>query len=120
MTIDEPIMIYDGDCEFCRRQVERWKQVTRDFVQYAPYQEVAPRFPDIPAWELKRAVQFVETDGRVTSGAHAVFRALAYVPGRGAALWMYDHFPGFAAASEALYRAVARNRRWFSRLVPWF
>ena len=84
MTIDKPIMIYDGDCSFCRRQVNRWKHVTREFVQYAPYQEVAPRFPDIPAAEFKRAVQFVETDGRVTSAALAVCPALACVPRMGA------------------------------------
>ena len=42
-------MIFDGDCGFCRRWIERWKAATGDRIDYAPSQEVGARFPEIPA-----------------------------------------------------------------------
>ena len=43
MTEAKPLLIWDGDCDFCRKWVDRWRHVTRDRVDYAPYQEVAQR-----------------------------------------------------------------------------
>ena len=71
-----PLLIFDGDCHFCRRWIERWRGLTGNAVEYAPSQEVAERFPEIPLDAYEKAVQFIETDGTVFSGAEAVFRSL--------------------------------------------
>ncbi len=42
--LSKPIMVYDGDCTFCRRWIARWKKLTGSAVQYAPSQEVGERF----------------------------------------------------------------------------
>jgi hypothetical protein len=55
-------------------------------------------------------VHLVEPGGRVCSGALAVFTALSKAPGRGWLAAAYQRIPGFAAASEAAYRAVAAHR----------
>ena len=34
----KPILVYDGECGFCRRWIERWRVVTGDRVVYLPYQ----------------------------------------------------------------------------------
>ncbi len=115
----KPLLIYDGDCGFCRRWIARWERATGDRVDYAPYQEAASGFPKIPRERFAEAVQLVEPDGQWSRGAEAVFRALAYAPGRGAGLWFYDHVPGFAGASEGCYRLVARHRPAFTRLTQW-
>ena len=103
-------MLFDGECHFCRRWIERWRETTAGAVDYAPFQEEASRFPEIPKERCERAVQFIETDGTVVSGAEAVFRSLSY--GRGTK-WLapaYDRVPGCAAFTEAAYSIVASNR----------
>lgn len=113
-------MIYDGDCGFCRRWIARWKSFTEDRIDYASSQEVTGRFPQIPQEQFAASVQLIEPDGKIFSGAEAVFRALAVVPGKRWSLWCYHHLPGFASVSEWFYRLVARHRIFFSHLTRFF
>ena len=103
-------MIWDGDCVFCGRWIERWKEETRGGIDYATSQEVAQRFPEIPAEQFKRAVVLVAVDGTVFVGAEAVYRSLSYGSRKRWLAWSYDHFPGFAATSRIAYRILAGNR----------
>src|SRR5215471_16123842 len=107
---DRPLLIFDGDCAFCRAWVEYWKQVTGDRVDYAPYQEVGEHFPNITKEQFAARVQLVVPDGKVVTGAHAVVRLLALVPGKSCWLRLYETVPGLAPASEALYGLLARHR----------
>src|SRR5881392_4185064 len=106
----KPLMIWDGDCYFCKRWVERWREITAGKVDYAPYQEAAARFPEIPVEQFKRAVAFMEPDGEAFSAAEAVYRSLRYRSSRQWLAWSYDHVPGFAAISETAYKFIAHNR----------
>jgi predicted DCC family thiol-disulfide oxidoreductase YuxK len=103
-------MIFDGDCGFCRTWIARWKESTGDRVAYAPSQEVASRFPEIPPEVFARAVVLALPNGRVYEGAEAVARSLAAVPGHGAFLWVYRFVPGAAACAELAYRVIASHR----------
>ena len=110
----KPLLIFDGTCHFCRRWIERWRELTASAIDYSPSQEVAERFPEIPPEAFERSVQFIETDGTVFSGAEAVFRSLGQNRRRQWMIWCYKHVPGFSAVTEATYRLVARNRRFSS------
>lgn len=110
-----PLLIYDGDCGFCRFWVERWKRLTGSAVRYEPYQEAASRLTSIPAERFQQAVQLVEKEG-VSEGAEAVFRLLAFAPRWGWPLQLYRMVPGFRQVSEAVYRFVASHRGAFFRL----
>ncbi len=114
---DLPVLVYDGDCRFCRLWIERWKTTTGDRVEYAPYQEVSSRFPQIPTEEFVKSVQLILPSGEVLGAAHAVCRTLAYAPGQDWMLRMYENFPGAAALSEAVYRFVAGRRNFLYRLT---
>ncbi len=118
---DRPVMLWDGDCGFCRFWIERWKRLTRGRVDYAPYQQVAgDRYPEVPEAGLRKAVHLVEPDGTVSRGAEAVFRALA-VAGRRWPLWLYRRVPGIAPLSEWAYGFVAGHRTFFMKLTrPFF
>ena len=107
---DVPLLVFDGDCTFCRTWVGYSKRLTGDRIAYAPYQEVAERYPQVPRENFKRAVQLILPDGELRSAAHAVFRSLATVPGYAWLLWAYQRVPGFASVTEWGYRCVARNR----------
>jgi predicted DCC family thiol-disulfide oxidoreductase YuxK len=116
---ERPVVVFDGDCGFCRQWIARWRQTLGDRAEFVPYQEAAPRFPEIPESAFSDAVHLVEPDGRVSRGAEAVFRMLSYAPGRGWPLRLYRRLPGFAPLTEACYRLVARHRGVFTRLTGW-
>src|SRR5438045_9475481 len=75
----KPLMIFDGDCHFCRRWIERWRELTRGAVEYAPFQEVAESFPEISRKDFEEALHFIDNDGKVYRGAEAVFRSLGSI-----------------------------------------
>jgi len=121
--LDEPLLIFDGHCGFCRIWIEYWKVITRGSVAYAPSQEVASRYPQIPPEEFGQSVQLVmpasspDQDAVVLRGARAVFVTLTYAPGMAWLLWAYQHVPGFGAVSEAAYRWIATHRTFFYHLT---
>lgn len=113
-------MIWDGECHFCKRWIERWREVTAGKVDYATYQEAAARFPEIPVEQFQRAVAFIEPDGGAFCAAEAVYRSLRYRSSRKWLAWSYDHIPGFAGISETAYKFIARHRSLgstFTRLL---
>jgi predicted DCC family thiol-disulfide oxidoreductase YuxK len=103
-------LVYDGDCAICRYWVTYWQGLTPGRVVFRPYQEAAVDFPNIPVAAFQRAIQLIEPDGRVYSGAAATFRVLRHVPGRGAWWWFYSRVPAIAAMSEWAYAFLARRR----------
>jgi len=112
-----PLLIFDGDCSFCRLWISLWQQLTGDRVAYAPYQEVAAQFPQIPIENFIRAVHLILPDGEVLSAAHAVFRSLAFLPEYAWLLWAYQRIPAFAGIAEWIYRQVAAHRSFFYRVT---
>lgn len=103
-------MIYDGDCGFCKRWIARWHRTTGDRVCYAPYQQAADQFPDVPREAFARSVHLITPDGAVYRGAEAVFRSLE-AAGHRRPVWFYRHVPGWAAAAERIYDFVASHRQ---------
>ncbi len=82
-------------------------------MDYAPSQEVAERYPQIPAAAFSQSVQLVRTDGSVASGARAVFETLGRTP-------LYESSRLFASISEFSYAFIARHRDlfyWLTRLT---
>jgi len=112
---DRLLLIFDGNCRFCRRWAVRWQRLVGDRGEAVPSQraDLADRFPELTGAALETAVHLVEPDGRVTRGAEAVCRSVSGV-WRGPR-WLYEHLPGFAPWSERLYAFVARRRRCVSQ-----
>jgi predicted DCC family thiol-disulfide oxidoreductase YuxK len=115
-----PLLVYDGECSFCRRALVLWRRAARGRVDDAPFQLVAERFPGVPVDRFRAALHLRDDDGRWWSGAAAAFRGLGFVPGHGLWLRLYLRVPVFAAASEVAYRFVARHRRGLDRVLGWF
>jgi predicted DCC family thiol-disulfide oxidoreductase YuxK len=112
---DRPLLVFDGDCGFCRFWVARWRHRTGDRVEYLPSDaaEIVERSPTLQPDRLARAVHLIEPDDRVSAGAEAVFRLLAHGGWR-IPLTLYTHVPVVAAISESAYELVASHRRFFS------
>ena len=110
-------MIWDGECHFCRRWIERWREITGDQVNYEISQQLGDRFPEISSEQFQRSVVLIDPDGAVFCGAEAVFRSLQCRASKKWMAWSYYHVPGFALVSEAFYRFVSLNRRFASAIT---
>src|SRR5256885_219022 len=95
----KPLMLFDGDCSFCRRWIMRWQYFARDKIDFEPYQNQADRFPQVAREDFQRAIHLIEPDGTISSGAAAVFRMFALCNYKPWLLWLYDQLPGFAMAA---------------------
>ncbi len=105
----KPLLIYDGDCAFCRYWLDYWQKLTGDAVRYQPYQIAAQDFPQIPLERFQGSVWLAEGEGRVSGGAQASFGVL-YHGGKPLWLWAYKHITGVAPLAERLYRFIAARR----------
>jgi predicted DCC family thiol-disulfide oxidoreductase YuxK len=113
-------LIYDGDCGFCRKCVDRWRQIAGPDAVAVPYQTAASEHPEVPLDEFRHAVQFIDEAGRRTSGAEAIFESLRHVQGYRWLAAAYHRVPLFASASRWIYLEVAGHRKsatWITRLL---
>ncbi len=113
IALERPLVLFDGHCGFCRIWIGYLQALTGANVDYASSQEAGGRFQQISPQSFGKSVQLVTADGEVLSGARAVYRLLAYAPGKSWLLHLYETLPGFAPASEAAYRFIAAHRSAF-------
>ena len=118
MRADRAILIYDGDCGFCRQtvaMVSKWDREGR--LTLIPFQDQARvaafRIP-LPA--LAAAMHLVLPDGRVLAGADAAADLLRLLPGK---RWLAGIFalPGVLPLARHVYRWIARQRHCLVRGV---
>jgi len=110
----KPVVIFDGDCTFCRKWIRDWQSDLKEWVDFIPYQEGASRFKEIPLENFQKAVHLITPEGKVFSGAHAVFQMMAQKPRKKWMLWLYLNLPGMKGISEWCYKVVADHRPFFS------
>ncbi len=105
-----PVMIYDGECGFCRMWIARWKKEAGGRVLFQPFQEVLGQYPQLSHDKVVRAVHFIDSEGAVSTGAEAVARMLQNAPHKKHWLWLYRRCPGANAISEWFYERIAQHR----------
>lgn len=105
-------VLYDGECEFCRRRIANLRCV--DLGKWLAFTSlhdpaVARDYPEIPRERLLEEMVVVDTLGRARAGAEAVRYLSRSLP----PLWplaILLHIPGSLPIWDGLYRLVARNR----------
>ena len=105
-----PLIVFDGQCGFCRQWVDRWRGMGGDRVDYRPFQEAAADYPEIGVDGFKARVWLIEPDGTARGGAGAVFRLDEVLGLRTWPRWLHAHVPGVAWSCEAGYNLVAKHR----------
>jgi len=108
----KPVLIYDGQCGFCRIWLDYGQALLGDSIGYVASQDVtAEDYPQLDREALKSAVYLVLPDGAVFRGAHAVLRSLAPVATRyRLALWLYESVSPLRATTDAVYTWIAGHR----------
>ena len=111
------LILWDGDCGFCRRSVA-WllRRDRRRKFRATPYQ-AAPSPPMTPQLfaACEKSVHVIASDGRIFKGARAVFFILEHIGWKRAARLLSS--PLLLPLCEIGYRIVANNRTFFSRLL---
>lgn len=106
-------LIYDGDCEFCRRSVglvDRWD--VRDRIDLVPFQSADLERYGIPRSAAEEAMHLLDPGGTVWRGAEAAREMLRLLPGGRPLGWLF-RLPGFPALAERVYAWIARRRHRF-------
>lgn len=112
---DADVVLYDGQCRFCRAQVERlvWWDCRGRLAYLSLHDtEARERFPEVSPERLQDEMCVVDPAGRQHWGADAV-RHLSLRLRR---LWWLAPvmwFPGMMLVARPVYRWVARNRYRF-------
>jgi predicted DCC family thiol-disulfide oxidoreductase YuxK len=120
-SLDRPILVWDGNCGFCKRCVLHLVAQLGERVRYLTYQSANEYFAGLRRDEYAQSVHFIEPDGSVYRGAAAIYRAYSWRPQGSYLMGIYRRSPVFAALSEWGYDRVARNRKLagrIARLIP--
>ncbi|SVA20863.1 uncharacterized protein METZ01_LOCUS73717, partial [marine metagenome] len=115
-----PILVWDGECNFCRLCAQRFDSQKGNKVDLIPYQSLHQKWPQAPTEDYASAVYLFTPAGKSYRSAAAIYRFYAEYPWRGWANWAYKRFRWFAFLSEWGYQFVANNRKIFARLVRVF
>jgi predicted DCC family thiol-disulfide oxidoreductase YuxK len=115
---DRHLLLWDGACGFCRRIADAVRRRDREHrFEIVPYQQAPspPMTPELAA-ACRTAVHVITADGRVLRAG----RASLFVLGETGhtALARLLGWPPFIWLVELGYLIVARNRSFFSRLLP--
>lgn len=105
------IVIYDGNCNFCRAQVRRLAWFGGDRLTFVSLHDerVASRFPELSHEELMQQMFVVTPSGEQYGGANAV----RYLSRRLPKLWFLAplmHIPFSLPLWQYLYQLIARSR----------
>lgn len=110
---DADVVIYDGQCNFCRSQVNNLRRldVGGQRLAYISLHDprVAERYADLDHQSLMDQMYVVDAQGRRHGGADAV----RYLSRRLPLLWLSApilHLPGTANLWRWLYRQIAKRR----------
>jgi predicted DCC family thiol-disulfide oxidoreductase YuxK len=106
------VVIYDGDCGFCRAQVNKllWWDCQHKLSYISLHDpEVARRWPDLDHDRLMREMLIIDRQGNRHWGPEAI----AYLTRRLRRLWWAAplfYIPGVMFLWRRMYRWIARNR----------
>lgn len=118
---EKPMMVWDGECGFCKYWITNWQSKTKDRIVYRTFQEVAGLFKDIPLKEFKKASRLIETDGSIYSGPNSAYRSFIYFEKSPfpAHAW-YQKNNWFTSLSDHSYNFIAKHRGFMLKLSKLF
>lgn len=116
---DSATLIYDGECNFCKRCVDWLAPRARPgALEFLPFQAPArtERFPQLTDEACNEGMQLVLPDGEVRSGEQAVPHLLRMLK-RWRWFAFFFELPVIRWLSPIAYRWVANNRQMISEFV---
>jgi predicted DCC family thiol-disulfide oxidoreductase YuxK len=110
MSVQRPILLFDGDCAFCTTCANWAKRHIRRLDPIEPYQFADLDALGVTAEQCESAVQLVGSDGTVVSANLAIAQVLIDAGKGWRVIGLAMRLPGLRQVSGLMYRWVARNR----------
>ena len=110
-TLTKPVLVYDGECEFCGACVRFLTRRTRRPLTCVAYQTADLASLGLRHEQCEDAVQWVAPDGTVSSAHIAVADALRHARWPWPMAGMVVGAPGVRAIAALVYRMVAQRRK---------
>jgi predicted DCC family thiol-disulfide oxidoreductase YuxK len=112
-----PIVVYDGQCAFCRSSIDRIRRRDRH-QQFCYVPREAPgleeRFPAVAEGDFNAGMRLIEPDGTIHVGSDAIFHIASHLPWFRWFAWTYK-LPVFGFVTRKCYAWVAANRMKLSK-----
>ena len=106
-----PVLYWDGDCGFCRKWVDRWKESSGEAVVYRTIQQAPPEIVTAAGGDPPQQIVLESPNGNLLTGAHAALEALQNAgPSARVLLRIYERAPIFRAIADSIYRWIAGHR----------
>ena len=108
-----PLLIYDGECQFCIKWANKFKTFTGNYVTFIPLQNIPLDYEHVTRSACLQSVHFININDKVSKGAEAIFQ-LFYTANKAKLLFiLYKWVPPFRFTSELIYNWIAKNRHLF-------
>lgn len=112
------VVIYDGQCKFCRANVKWISAIDQGKVSYISLHdpEVAERWPELTHEQLMKHLYLVDGDDKYRGAA-----AFRFLSRKLVALWPIMpvmHIPGSLPLWQFIYDQIARIRYRFGKIDP--
>ena len=105
-----PLLVFDGDCAFCTRSAQFAERRVAHGCEIKAWQRIDIEALGLTAEQCQTAVQWVDSNGVISSG-HVAIARLLIDSGRGwGILGRMLLVPGISHIAAVVYRWVARNR----------
>ena len=118
--MDRPVVVYDGECRFCRWSVARIQRLDREGqFEYLPRQApgAEERFPLLKHSDFNTGLRLVPDAETVHVGADGVYQIYRRLPPLNLVAWLY-RVPVLTWLFRLGYAVIARNRHRFGRVPP--
>lgn len=115
--MSKAVVVYDGECGFCRSQVARIQRRDRDgLFEYVPRQApgLTERFPRLAEGDFNTGMRLVMPDGAIHVGADGIYQVARRLPLWRLAAWLY-RVPVLHAVLRWAYAWVAAHRQSLGR-----
>jgi len=115
----KPVLVWDGECGFCKYWVTRWKKISNGAIDFEPYQIASEQFQDIPVAAFKKASRLITTSGSVHSGPDSAY--MSYYIANPKSPWhsWYERYSWFRRLSDIGYNFVAKHRSTMFTITVW-
>ena len=113
----QPVVVYDGECPFCRRQIARIRKYDRHGrFECVPRQTpgLTDRFPALDQGGFDTGMRLVMPDGTIYVGADSVYQIARQLAVFRWFAWLY-RVPGMHVLARAVYAWIAARRRSLGR-----
>lgn len=121
MTTDRPVLLYDGDCRFCRASARAVAALDRRrSFAILPLDDpaAAALLASVPAERRGESMSVVRPDGWVLSAGDALIELTRVLPGGELLAWAAWRNQGLRRLFGRGYRLVAGRRALLSRVTP--